>query len=371
MSDDSTDPGPDLEPTPPLPEGGAGPDPTGATAAPGDPAAGIPTTEMTAAMPPGAPPPPKGPSWKTWVAVAGGAVVVGAAAVFGISAATSSGSSADAASQSPATNQVNPNGQGQGQGPQTRFFGRGAAGTIKSIDGSTFTLSGPSGSSTVKTTAKTKVTTTEKGSSDDVKVGDTVMVVGTKSDSSMAASRVSDEGKLSASDRQGPRDRQRFNGPPPGADGNGPPPGFQGDGPQGGQRNGPPPGTDGQGGFQGGSGANGGPGAADGMTFTRGEVQSVSDGSFTVKGIDGTTVTVTTSSDTTFSITKDARVSDLAVGDTIVAMGKTSDGVVTATRIREGDQAGGFFRGGPGFRGGPNGRTGGDGSSSSNGSGPS
>ena len=214
---------------------------------------------MTAATPPGAPP-PTGPSWKTWVAVAGGAVVVGAAAVFGISAATSSGSnSADAATQQPITNSApNPYGQGQG-GPQMRFAGRGAAGTITAIDGSTLTLSDQQQSSAtkVKTTSKTKVTTTVKGSFDDVKVGDTVMVVGTQSGDSIAATRVSNQGKVSASDRQGPGG-QRFGGPPQGGQGG---EGFTP--PQGGQGfEGPPPGFDGNGGPQGGvpgggSGAHG------------------------------------------------------------------------------------------------------------------
>ena len=65
------------------------------------------------------------------------------------------------------------------------------------------------------------------------------------------------------------------------------------------------------------------------------------DGTFTVKGMDGGTTTVTTSSETELSVTKDAGVSDLKVGDTIVAMGETKDGVLTATSIREGAMGGG------------------------------
>ncbi len=49
------------------------------------------------------------------------------------------------------------------------------------------------------------------------------------------------------------------------------------------------------------------------------------DGTFTVKGMDGGTTTVTTSSETELSVTKDAGVSDLKVGDTIVAMGETNE----------------------------------------------
>lgn len=358
MNDDDITPGPDLEPTPPLPEGAPGPE---AAAAPGDPAAAVPATEMTAATPPGAPP-PTGPSWKTWVAVAGGAVVVGAAAVFGISAATSSGSSsADAATQQPVTNSA-PNGYGPGPGGlRTRFAGRGTAGTITSIDGSTLTVSDRQQSSTtkVKTTSKTKVTTTEDGSFADVKVGDTVMVVGTKSDDAIAATRVSDDGKVSAADQQGPGGR-RFGGPPPGATG-----GQGNTAPQGGPGSTPPQGGNGYGPPGGFVGNGNGPGMADGTSFTRGEVQSVGDGTYTVKGMDGVTVTVTTSSSTKFSVTKDASPSDLKVGDTIVATGKTANGVLTATRIREGAMGGGFFRGGAGFPGGPSGQDGGNGSSSS------
>ena len=82
-------------------------------------------------------------------------------------------------------------------------------------------------------------------------------------------------------------------------------------------------------------------------TFTRGVVQSVGDGTFTVTGIDGTAVTVTTSSSTDVSITKTGSVSDLKVGDTVVVRGKTSNGTITATTIREGALGGFGGFGGP------------------------
>ncbi len=92
------------------------------------------------------------------------------------------------------------------------------------------------------------------------------------------------------------------------------------------------------------------PGGPDGGSFARGVVASVGDGTFTVTSVDGTAVTVTTSSTTKVSITKSASVSDLKVGDQVVVRGKTSNGTITATTIREGALGGGL-----GFRPGANG----------------
>ena len=68
------------------------------------------------------------------------------------------------------------------------------------------------------------MTTSETGSVDDIKVGDTVMVVGTGSSTEIAATRVTDDGKVDedadAAERPGGRIR---NGPPQGFDGNGAP----------------------------------------------------------------------------------------------------------------------------------------------------
>lgn len=321
MDDDMTNPnpGPPLEPTPP--EGALAADPAA------DPAA-------TAATPPGEAPPPR-PSWKTWVAVGVGAAVVGAAAVFGISAATSSGSSNAAATSQAGT----ATGQGQGQsgptGPRSRFGG-GGFGTIADINGSTLTIEHQDNTTTkVVTSSKTSVTTSAPGTVDDIEVGDTVTVIGTGTSPDITATSVMDDGKVSTT---------AGNQGGPGGFGNGRPPGgaeggFQ---PRQGQ-NGQIPG--------GGQGDRQVPGGANGASFTRGVVASVGDGTFTVTGIDGTAVTVTTSATTPVSVTKSATVGDLKVGDQVVVRGKQSKGTITATNIREGGLGGGVgFR--PGASGG-------------------
>ncbi len=83
---------------------------------------------------------------------------------------------------------------------------------------------------------------------------------------------------------------------------------------------------------------------------------SVGDGTFTVTSVQGTAVTVTTSSTTKVSVTKSGSVSDLKVGDQVVVRGKTSNGTITATNIREGALGGGLgFRPGAGGGQAPNG----------------
>lgn len=65
-----------------------------------------------------------------------------------------------------------------------------------------------------------------------------------------------------------------------------------------------------------------------------------------VKTMDGTTVTVTTTDQTTVQISKPGKVSDLEAGTTIVVRGRQgADGAVAATSISQGSQ--GFQGGGP------------------------
>jgi hypothetical protein len=81
-------------------------------------------------------------------------------------------------------------------------------------------------------------------------------------------------------------------------------------------------------------------------------VQSVSGNSFVLEQPGGTTITVTTSSSTTFVMTESVAVSQLTIGKTIVAAGTpNSDGSITAVAI---DQGAGSFPGlgGPGGLGG-------------------
>lgn len=314
------------------------PDDPAAVSAPTDPPGALPP------FPPGEAPlteptEPKKPSWKTWVAVAGAAAVVGAAAVFGISAASSSDSSNAAAStQNGGTGATGGSGATQGPGGQGFPGGLGGFGKIATIDGANLTIKNAQTSDTTKvvTSSDTKVTKTVSGSLDDIKVGDTVMVVGTGTSPDITATTVTDDGKVSADANGGPT----FNG-------NGGPPGAgEGQFPSGGQRqfqdgqappNGQAP--------NGGQGFNGAPGGDGATTGTRGVVKSVGDGTFTVTGMDGTVVTVTTSSSTKVNVTKDGTVSDLKVGDQVMVRGETNNGTITATSIREG-ALGGFFRGG-------------------------
>jgi Domain of unknown function (DUF5666) len=272
------------------------------------------------------------PSWRTWVAVGASAAVVGAAAVFCISAATSSDSSdAATSSQAPAAgNQTGGAGATQGQqggpGPDGRL---GGFGTIATIDGSNLTIKDRNGTTTkVVTSSDTSVTKSVTGSLADVKIGDTVMVVGTGSATEIDATRVTDDGKVSAEDdaRGGPGGFDRNGGPPNGAGQmpNGQPP--TGQGPNGQFRG---PGSDG----------------TSNTAATRGVVQSVGDRSFTISGLDGTEVKITMSDSTEVSVAKKATVADLAVGDTVMVRGEESDGTITATSIREGALRGGF--GGP------------------------
>lgn len=247
------------------------------------------------------------PSWRTWVAVGLSAAVIGAAAVFGISAATSSNSSgAAASSQTPASGPTG--GTGTLPAPGARpGNGSGGFGTIAGIDGSNLTIEDQSGTTTkVVTSSSTSVTKSVSGTVDDVKVGDTVMVVGTGSSSTIAATRVIDDGKV-------PADAPANGGPPLGA---GRPSGGQGAA----NGQGPPVGPRG--------------GAGGGMT--RGVVQSLGDGTFTITGIDGSAVNVTTSSSTQVSVVKTATRADLQVGDTVMVRGTAANGTITATSIRDG-----------------------------------
>lgn len=74
---------------------------------------------------------------------------------------------------------------------------------------------------------------------------------------------------------------------------------------------------------------------------TAGKITAIDGSSFTVKttNLDGSTsdVTVNTSQDTTYREQVDGKLSDLKVGDSVMATGTTTDGVFTATRINEAD----------------------------------
>ena len=272
------------------------------------------------------------PSLTRSVLLGVGGLAVGVAVMLGASAMTGggSGSNASAGNQSSAgtTNDASNGGAG------FRQFG-GVAGTIESIDGAVLSVKTSDGSSvTVKTTGDTTVTDTVDGVVGDISAGDHLIVMadGTgSSDTEVAASRIVDNGTADLGfGRRGQNGEGRsevVNGQNGGA--------FPG-----GAQNG--------GGFPGGNGQFTPP--------TIGTVDSVEGSTITLTTADGSSATVTTTSDTTVSVRKTLTVSDLAVGDEIVARSadaSTGGSTVTATEITKGGLGGGFRRCGPG--GGPGG----------------
>jgi hypothetical protein len=83
--------------------------------------------------------------------------------------------------------------QFQGGGAQGGFTGRGAAGSIKSIEGDTLSLSTAQDVTTVKLTADTVILKTVTGSADDLEPGLRIMVSGERGDDdqTITASQIS------------------------------------------------------------------------------------------------------------------------------------------------------------------------------------
>ena len=171
----------------------------------------------------------------------------------------------------------------------------------------------------------TKVVT---GSLSDIAVGDRLMVIGTTSNGTVAADRITDQGDAASLPKN------------PMGQAGGLPGGYGGTGanrPTGGVPGGEGPG----GGFPGGGGPGGGPGGGGpgGMNGVGGTVKSISGDTITLTTGDGSTLKVTTTTSTVVSVVQKSSVSALAVGDSVVVTGKKKNGVVTATAIREGDLA--------------------------------
>jgi hypothetical protein len=166
----------------------------------------------------------------------------------------------------------------------------------------------------VHTTDSTRYTTTVTGKVADLKVGASVMVLGSGSTGTVAAQRIIEtDGTTAAGPGAGV----------PGAGRQGQPPTDQGQG--------QPPTDQGRG------------------AGTRGVVASVNGSTLTVTAADGSTVTVTTSADTTVTTRKTSSFADLAVGDSVrVAGERGDDGTLTAQSVDEGDAGGFGFGGRPG-----------------------
>lgn len=281
-----------------------------------------PTSNDSPGPPGGAPHPASTPQnkagWKSWLVAAAvtAAVVVAVVAVLG----NRGGGSGDTTVA--ANNQGGANSAGPGRGEVTAIDGSKL--TVRATDqqGATSTV-------VVETTAETEVTESVDGSLADLKTGDTIIVMGDEASGSITATSIT-AGEMAF----GGRGAQQ--GLPEGFE---PPEGFR------------PPG-----GAAGGGTAPQQP--ADGQRpggFTAGEIASISGSTITISGQDGETVTVTTTPETTVRVTKTLAVSDIDVGDTITAMGETSEGVVKASVIRIGDLGFGGPRG-RGFPGGPPGQ---------------
>lgn len=273
--------------------------------------------------PPGGAPHPVSPqnkaSWKSWLVAAAvtAAGVVAVVAVLG-----SRGGAGDATVA--ADNQGGANSAGPGRGDVPGGAGRGTRGEVTAIDGTRLTVratdqQGATSTVVVETTAETDVTESVDGSLADLKTGDTIVVMGDDASGSITATSIT-AGQMpmgGGGAQQGrPEGFQRPEGsqPPGGAAG---------------RRTAPQQPADGQ-----------RPGGV-----TTGEIASISDATITIKDQDGETVTVTTTPETTVRVTKTRAVSDIDVGDTITAMGETSEGVVKASVIRIGDLGFGGQRG--------------------------
>ena len=151
------------------------------------------------------------------------------------------------------------------------------------------------------TSASTTVTRASSGAVSDIKQGDHLVVAGSASGSTIAADRITDSGSTATNAPAGPR------------------------------------------------GGN--------LRFAAGTVSSINGSTLTITESDSTKVTVTTSGGTAVTTASAASVLDLAAGETVEVSGTTaSDGTVTATAIREGQDVapragfgpGGFAGGFPG-----------------------
>jgi hypothetical protein len=345
----------DLSSTPQSPDGTA----AGSTTEP------APAPHYSSGPPPGAfPMPPattangsagSSSSWKAWVAAGAAAAVVAVGAGIVIGRSGDDGATANVAAA--AGTYGNPNGTqtGQFQGGPGGFRGGGVAGEITKIDGSTITVKASDGTtSTVEITDDTTVTETAEGGLDGIEVGDHVTAIDdsesasstsdpTATPTSIDATQVVDNNDLELG-VGGPDGRGPGGGGPPA----GMPPGGVVTNSDGSSEQGMPQGSP--------EGAPQGTpqGTPDGQVRMfrpiAGEVTAVDGATITIETASGDPVEVRTDGDTEFSETVSIDAGDLKVGDTIRAIGTTTDGTTTATSIRKGDldDGPGFGPGGPG-----------------------
>lgn len=189
-----------------------------------------------------------------------------------------------------------PQGQSeQGGGPQGRrggmmMRGRGVGGTISAIDGGTLTLqTRDGGTATVKTSADTKFQVDGKEAKlSDFKVGERVMVAGTKGDGdTWTAERVMSNPAMEARMREGL-----------------------------------------------------------GKEFIAGKVKSIDGTNITVDRIDGQTQTIAVDESTSFRKQRESiTLADIKVGDQVFGRGAVKDGTFVASQLNVGEP--GRMMGGP------------------------
>lgn len=204
-----------------------------------------------------------------------------------------------------------------GRGP-----GNGTSGLIADVSGSTLQVQGTSGQTAVTYTAKTTFTSEVAGSAADLAAGLCVAGMGTTSDGTVTAARLS----LTTATDEGCADG-------PGADRGGERPG----GDQGGTPGEPPSGapTD----MPSGMPTDRPSGAPDGdageMTNLSGQITKVDGHQVTVKATDSTETTFTLSDETSISKTEKTTAKAAKVGVCAMAQGDTdSTGAVAATSVR-------------------------------------
>ena len=259
-------------------------------------------------------PPSRGVKPKTWLAAAALAALVAVVSLLALDA--TSNASAVTPTDGPQTTTSNAPAS-TAAGPR-KGSGRGIAGTVASIDGTTLTVTSqkpgdhrPGGAAdegtggdtnatattyTVKTTATTRFTKTEDGKVSDFAKGDTIVVIGTNTNGTVAATRISQ------------------------TDGKAPDKGIA---PKQGGRSDRQPGH---------SGRHG--------EVTVGTITMVKGSTLTLESRSGDSVTVTTSSDTAVSVNHEVALKAIKKGDKVHVIGTVSGTTVEAAAVRFGDTAG-------------------------------
>jgi len=255
--------------------------------------------ELTEAPPedaPAAPPlPPAAPanSKAAWIVAGVATAVALIAAMFAVSATMHTDN---------ANNGLN------AAGAQFAAFNRPVAGTIQSLKGSSFTVkeqtfNGQSATTKVSTNDKTKYRALVDGKLADLKVGDTVSVVGTTTDSVYTATRITEaDAQANVVRGGGPRFGTANVGAPPNGGGGGGPQFF---------RNG-------------------------GGDMRIGKITQLEGDTITLSTLDGQTQTVKATPSTVVRISKRISRSNLKVGDRVRVRGAVNGSKVTADLVTKG-----------------------------------